>query len=192
MLHISMKFLLNESDQIHIFLDWAKLKGSEEFWQLDISKKKFNYRQDAIETKNFFLQFLSQCVHQSELGTSSVAQYYSWCSGDWLVVHESLLKCNVLSWGEAEGAVPGASSRRRPKISSLDKLHFLFPHTQQHPATGSSCRAKIEMDMALNQVVLGGSTFWGCVVLQLCMYQERGTSDFLNPFYFILKVARSS
>ena len=60
------------------------------------------------------------------------------------VVHESLLKCNVLSWGEAEGAVPGASSRRRPKISSLDKLHFLFPHT--HP-TGS-CRAKIEMDMA--------------------------------------------
>ena len=87
-------------------------------------------------------------MHQSELGTSSVAQYYSWCSGDWLVVHESLLKCNVLSWGEAEGAVPGASSRRRPKISSLDKLHFLFPHTQQHPATGSSCRAKIEMDMA--------------------------------------------
>ena len=83
-------------------------------------------------------------MHQSELGTSSVAQYYSWCSGDWLVVHESLLKCNVLSWGEAEGAVPGASSRRRPKISSLDKLHFLFPHT--HP-TGS-CRAKIEMDMA--------------------------------------------
>ena len=156
-------------------LSWAKLKGSEEFWQLDISKKKSNYRQDAIETKKIFLQFLSQCVHQSELGTSSIAQYYSWCSGDWLVVHESLLKCNVLSWGEAEGAVPGASSRRRPKISSLDKLHFLFPHTQQHPATGSSCRAKIEMDMALNQVVLGGSTFWGCVVLQLCMYKERGT-----------------
>ena len=95
-------------------------------------------------------------------------------------MHESLLKCNVLSWGEAEGAVPGASSRRRPKISSLDKLHFLFPHTQQHPATGSSCRAKIEMDMALNQVVLGGSTFLG-VRGSSIVYQEKGTSDFLNP-----------
>ena len=125
-------------------------------------------------------------MHQSELGTSSVAQYYSWCSGDWLVVHESLLKCNVLSWGEAEGAVPGASSRRRPKISSLDKLHFLFPHTQQHPATGSSCRAKIEMDMALNQVVLGGSTFWGCVVLQLCMY----LLFYFKSSQIILKVSR--
>ena len=67
------------------------------------------------------------------------------------VVHESLLKCNVLGWGEAEGAVAGRlllllvpAHEDDQKISSLDKLHFLFPHT--HP-TGS-CRAKIEMDMA--------------------------------------------
>ena len=67
-------------------------------------------------------------------------------------MHESLLKCNVLSWGEAEGAVAGRllllllgpAHEDDQKISSLDKLHFLFPHT--HP-TGS-CRAKIEMDMA--------------------------------------------
>ena len=47
-------------------LSWAKFKDSEEFWQLDISKKKFNYRQDAIETKKFFYNFYrSVCINPS-------------------------------------------------------------------------------------------------------------------------------
>ena len=83
------------------------------------------------------------------------------------VVHESLLKCNVLSWGEAEGAVAGRlllvpAHEDDQKISSLDKLHFLFPHT--HP-TGS-CRAKIEMDMAPTNAAkcqLGFKLGCGCV-----------------------------
>ena len=60
MLHISIFQLQNirirnESDQIH---GLAKLSKVERFRRvlaiIDISKKKFNHRQDAIETKKIF------------------------------------------------------------------------------------------------------------------------------------------